>query len=217
MLGTKIKFEGVKGVGTVELDLQEDQRVYTLIGTNGVGKTKTLEALFQVLFFTNSSVLESIVGALAVKDWVFESGMDSSKILCLLRAPQAGLLSISNSRDFIEHDGKFLDANLVSIGSFQNRRDGYFRNVQAEIEKGFSSLNMSTNIEQWFVTLAQSSNRFQKGSDNREVEISTVLKLLNVLDNRIDAEYLEIDGDGRVSLKIENQPRELSHLSTVRY
>ena len=45
MLGGKIRFEGLRGVGTVELDLMPKQRVYTLIGTNGVGKTKTLEAL----------------------------------------------------------------------------------------------------------------------------------------------------------------------------
>ncbi|MDQ7074851.1 MAG: hypothetical protein Q9O24_06770 [Gammaproteobacteria bacterium] len=49
MLGAKIRFEAVKGVGDVELDFQPEQRVYTLIGSNGIGKTKTLESLFQTL------------------------------------------------------------------------------------------------------------------------------------------------------------------------
>ena len=260
MLGTKIKFEGVKGVGTVELDLQEDQRVYTLIGTNGVGKTKTLEALFQVLFFTNSKVIDSIHSKLASKNWVFKSGVDSSRKLLLLwtgevssnvtTIPDPGevppsddslatlflgstfdslssepmkssyqhslpvVYLASQSRGFIDHNDRSLDYKPVSIGTFHSRRNAYFREISRGMVNGFSSLNMSSNIEQWFVTLAQSSNKFQKGSDNREIEISTVLKLLNMLDTRIDSEYLEIDGDGRVSLKVEGQPRELSHLST---
>ena len=37
MLGTNISFEGVKGVGTIALELQPDQRVYTFIGINGIG------------------------------------------------------------------------------------------------------------------------------------------------------------------------------------
>lgn len=268
MLGTKIKFEGVKGVGTVELDFQEDQRVYTLIGTNGVGKTKTLEALFQVLFFTNADVVNTGFGTLAAKDWVFKSGVDSCFSLRLLltgeiasslgEVPREGSVAddcpavlfvgagqeditqvdfnlpiadeenyepsyehslpvvylASQSRGFIEHDEIAPSNKPVSIGSFQNRRQSYFKEVCNGITGGFSSLNMSRNTEQWFVTLAQSSNRFQKGTDNREIEIDTVLKLLNRLDSRIDPNYLEVDGDGRVSLKIEAQPCELSHLST---
>ena len=259
MLGKKIKFEGVKGVGTVDLDLQEDQRVYTLIGTNGVGKTKTLEALFQVLFFTNSNVSKKRYRELATKKWVFESGKCGSFVMRLIGGLPAGdglvigddfppaaqrngnaylfvgaeldshssdlsassyqhnlpvIFLASQSRGFIEHNQASQEIKSASIGSFDNRRNTYFKNVHAGIQSGFSSLNMNTNVEQWFVTLAQSSNRFQKGADNREVEISSVLKLLNILDSRIDPEYLEIDGDGRVSLKIENQPRELSHLST---
>lgn len=50
MLGNKLEFEGLTGVGKVYLDLEPEQSVYTFIGANGVGKTKTLEALFQVLF-----------------------------------------------------------------------------------------------------------------------------------------------------------------------
>ena len=40
LLSGKIRFEQMKGVGTMELDFLPNQRVYTLIGENGVGKTK---------------------------------------------------------------------------------------------------------------------------------------------------------------------------------
>ena len=56
MLGTNITFEGVKGVGTIALELQPDQRVYTFIGVNGIGKTKMLEALFQYLLISYSHI-----------------------------------------------------------------------------------------------------------------------------------------------------------------
>lgn len=57
LLNGVVRFEGVKGVGTIEVDFAPNQRVYTFIGANGVGKTKLLECLFAVLFLTNSSVL----------------------------------------------------------------------------------------------------------------------------------------------------------------
>ena len=38
-----VRFEHVTGVGTMQVDFQPNQRIYTLIGENGVGKTKLLE------------------------------------------------------------------------------------------------------------------------------------------------------------------------------
>lgn len=82
------------------------------------------------------------------------------------------------------------------------------------MESKFGSMNMASNIQQWFVTLAKSSNPYQKKEDNREVEIKTVIRLLHEIDNRIDPEFLEIGGDDRVSLKVEGAKRELSQLSS---
>lgn len=90
------------------------------------------------------------------------------------------------------------------------QRKLYLPTIKA-MKDNFNSLNMDIDTEQWFTTLAQSSNPYQKAEDNREIEIKTVLKLLNQVDSSIDPTFLEISGDGRVSLKIDNQKRELSH------
>ncbi len=46
-----VEFEGVRGVGTMQVDFEPGQQVYALIGENGVGKTKFLECLFATLLF----------------------------------------------------------------------------------------------------------------------------------------------------------------------
>ena len=221
MLGTNITFEGVKGVGTIALELQPDQRVYTFIGINGIGKTKMLEALFQYLLISYSH--------LAYYHWqhisnfiVFNSiKINNNYIEDIVRTKSIHpemipkhslpiLFLASQNRGFIQHNNN----NIKSIGSFNERHDKYISKIINQMENNSVSINMETNIESWFMTLAQSSNPYQKAEDNREIEIKTVLKLLNQVDSRIDPTFLEISGDGRVSLKIDNQKRELSHLST---
>ena len=46
---TKINIKDLRGVGDVELNLDDTKRVFVFFGSNGVGKTKTLEALFLFL------------------------------------------------------------------------------------------------------------------------------------------------------------------------
>ena len=55
----KVHFEQVKGVGTIEAELFPNQRVYTFIGENGIGKTKFLESLFAILLFTNKQAMKT--------------------------------------------------------------------------------------------------------------------------------------------------------------
>lgn len=226
MLDTSITFEGVKGVGTIALDLQPDKQVYTLIGANGVGKTKTLEALFQILFFTKDDINKLRNIATTADKWVFKSMTSPS--LSVATPSEATLLTnlwlqhkvnrhsiptvflASQNRGFIEHK----NTAAKPLGSLEQRRDTYVKRVINTMSSNFSSLNMDVGIEEWFITLAQSSNRYQSQADNREVELTTVLKLLHAIDKRIDATFIEVSGDGRVSLKIDGQKRELSHLST---
>ena len=231
MLGANITFTGVKGVGTVVLELQPDQRVYTLIGVNGVGKTKTLEALFQLLLsgqhefrkfqkLPERKTIELVFLQASVEGkTIFDSerlssiawARDTLSLFSDLETKSIPIVFLaSQNRGFIKHWEK----QQASIGSFTQRREKYFTHLVDGMNRDFTSLNMDRGLEEWFVTLAQSSNRFQAKEDNREVEIRTVLKLLHAIAPHIDAEFMEISGDGRVSLKIEGQKRELSHLST---
>ena len=43
---TEIKIKDLRGVGDVELNLDDTKRVFVFFGSNGVGKTKTLEAFY---------------------------------------------------------------------------------------------------------------------------------------------------------------------------
>ena len=227
MLTYPVKIEGLKGVGHVELDFLEAQQAYAVIGTNGVGKTKTLEALFQVLFYSNQSV-RHLPNSLAVspQSWAFKSittGNSHFTAPTVNTFPsviqeKSGYPShtlpivflASQNRGFIQHS----DKPNKAIGTLANRRNEYFLRLIHGMKNNFTSLNMDTGIEEWFTTLAQSANPYQKQEDNREIEINTVLTLLHKIDERIDPKYLQISGDGRVSLKVDNAPRELSQLST---
>ena len=53
-LTQKWKIKELKGVGDVELSLDASKRVFVFFGSNGVGKTKTLEAL---LYFSLAAIL----------------------------------------------------------------------------------------------------------------------------------------------------------------
>lgn len=230
MLGDKLEFEGLTGVGRVQLALEPHQQIYTFIGANGVGKTKMLEALFQVLFFTNSTANKALEPLRFVhlrfksfqqnspSEWILDRGSDPAPVWANIRnsfyqrnhALPVVFLG-AQSRGSIS-DVK--TANNSSMGSLDSRRKIYFDALAADMESHFGSMNMSTSIQEWFVSIARSSNRWQKNEDNREVEISTVMRLLHAIDNRIDAEFLEITGDDRVSIQIEGQKRELTQLSS---
>lgn len=220
MLTYPIKIEGLKGVGSVELNLQENRRVYTLIGANGVGKTKTLEALFQVLLVTNEAFASLQTGwALplcfrAIQDIPLVSST-ANRIRDELKPKFSShqmpvVFLASQNRGFIKHDA----APAKAIGTLEQRRNAYFSRLIQGMNNNFTSLNMDTGIEEWFVTLAQSANPYQKQEDNRDIEIRAVLELLNKIDGRIDPKYMQISGDWRVNLKIDGQSRELSQLST---
>ena len=58
MLGNDIQIKQLVGVGDVHLSFEPEQRVYCLIGENGIGKTKCLEALFKAYFSTNKLLFD---------------------------------------------------------------------------------------------------------------------------------------------------------------
>ncbi|WP_312412863.1 AAA family ATPase [Pseudescherichia sp.] len=231
MLGEKLEFAGLTGVGRVQLDLEPDQHIYTFIGENGVGKTKTLEALFQVAFFSHQAVAE-ISTPFTGRDFNFHDFLRKSAPYLSINLKTEADLFLPNwhkkffaemahnlpvvylgaqARGVIKNNGVLRNLHL---GTLKQRREHYLSDITQKMKTDFSSLNMGSSIEEWFITLARSSNPYQKKEDNRDVEIKTVIRLLSEIDNRIDPEFMEIGGDDRVSLKIENQKRELSQLSS---
>lgn len=223
LLSGKIRFEQMKGVGTMELDLLPDQRVYTLIGENGVGKTKFLESWFLVLLLSNQLIKQrkfqynpsllpfqkfsSIIGKLIFLDpaTIFLEYQHSFPIV-FLSAQQRGEIRKPT-------------IPITKIGAYQDRQNAYLKKIinvfkNEKSNERLKSLNMDSYLEEWIIQRAQSSNPYQAKEDNRVIEIQTLLLLLNQIDHRIDPQFLEISGDNRVFIKIENQKRELSELSS---
>lgn len=233
MLPTSLTFEGLKGVGSVMLDLKPDQKVYTFIGANGIGKTKTLEALFQIALLTNKVYRSAFSSKycefendsfFVFKHWTHDEHKlktsDHEPILRIDRLwNECKTLEIHNSpviflasqnRGFISE----IKEKPSTLGTFNNRKEEYFEYLIRAMENNFSSLNMDINIEEWFVKLAQSANPYQDQADNREIEIKTVLNILHKIDSSISPGFLEISGNNRVSLKVNGNKTHLNHLST---
>jgi predicted ATP-binding protein involved in virulence len=116
----------------------------------------------------------------------------------------------SQNRGFIQN----ANSNNKPIGTFEQRQQAYITRLMQSMANNFANLNMDTNIEEWFITRAKSSNPYQKQEDNREIELKTVLQLLHEIDSRIDPEFMQISGDERVSILVDGQHRMLSQLST---
>jgi AAA domain, putative AbiEii toxin, Type IV TA system len=224
-------FEGLRGVGRVELSFVPDQRVYALFGTNGVGKTKCLEALFQYHVLRHEEfqwadgeprlipqdlVAQSITSKFGGKlvlteDWdkgrktldIEDDASERTSLPCVFLG--------AGERGHILLDTVQLG---VPVGTFEQRRQRYFELLLEGMRKHFSSLGMHANLEQWFVTLAQSANPYQTANDNRRVEIDTLLRLLNKIDVRFSPDFMQVDGANRVSLKVDGVVTQLLHLST---
>lgn len=230
----KFHFEQVKGVGTIEAELFPNQRVYTFIGENGIGKTKFLESLFAILLFTNkqatetdsyiqhslipfkSATINNISFSFNKNDGFFLGNHEYAFILAMHSHPVI-YLSAQHRGAINEKIYEFERGNVSKLGNKSKRQKGYLEYLLTSFNgnpQHLKNLNMDFNIEEWIVQRALSSNPYQSKEDNREIEIKTLLSLLNKVDHRIDKDFLEISGDNRVFLKIENKKREISELSS---
>lgn len=231
-LTQKWKIKDLKGVGDVELLLDVSKRVFVFFGSNGVGKTKTLEALFFLSLAktrnfatnTNFSYAEKTASKISTKDEsiLFKEATGGSTYSD--RVFLSRLLDQVNNKNFdaIAYLGakqrgsaaKSSQSHAKSIGSSKVRRNDYFKLIENAIDNdSLSELGMSENIHQWFIERAQSVNPYQKSEDNRQVDIDTVLSALNTLDERI-GKTLNVDGDDNVYLTIEGKESELNELSS---
>ncbi len=226
----ELTLEGLRGVGRVELRFLPGFRVRTLFGANGVGKTKCLEAIYQWLMLTNRVY------------WTGDrrhSALRAVQILMSKAADDAGR-RFQRPDEFISHDviasnpefwhelpvlllGARGRSTLVtlhaqpgaSLGVFSERRERYLQGVHQLLYQGdLGSAGMSSDVQAWFVQRAQSVNPYQKQADNRQIEIDAVLEMLHEVDERIDSNFLEIDGAGRVFLKVDGHLRALDELSS---
>lgn len=205
----EIHLEGVKGVGTIQLNLEPQQQVYCLIGTNGVGKTKLLERLFLNLLckcshiFNHKEFKEKLSSLVESRELDFKrlSQGEMDRNFVYIGTHVRSLLTVDH-------------AYVEPLGSLSERRTNYFSQLIYSLDKPIASLDSQTNLHNWIVSRALSSNPYQKKEDNRQIEIQTVLKLLHQIDQRVDPEFLEITGEPRVFIKIEGQKRELSQLSS---
>jgi ABC-type branched-subunit amino acid transport system ATPase component len=141
---TKITFEGVKGVGSIQLDLSSEQQVFTFIGVNGIGKTKLLESLFQFYLLTYKDMLSINIdnNNLKFPNILLEDYQHNSPVIFIA----------SQNRGFIKHNSS--QTNKI-FGNFIERKKQYLKTIFNSMQNNdFTSLNMDTDIEQWFVTLA---------------------------------------------------------------
>lgn len=230
----KFHFEQVKGVGTIEAELFPNQRVYTFIGENGIGKTKFLESLFAILLFTNKQAMKtnsyiqhSLIPfkSATINDISFSFNENSGfslgnhnyTFISAMHSYPVVYLSAQHRGAINEKIYEYERGNVSKLGNKSKRQKGYLEYLLTSFNgnpQHLKNLNMDSNIEEWIVQRALSSNPYQSKEDNREIEIKTLLSLLNKVDHRIDKDYLEISGDNRVFLKIENQKREISELSS---
>ena len=254
MLGNDIQIKQLVGVGDVHLHFQPEQRVYCLIGENGIGKTKCLEALFKTGLVYNEQY--------AARSWFIGTGAqrgyqkfrtnnkpikkrqvvtkDSDDALVNLSRKMANdrenslaqlfegmndhnlpvVFLGAQDRGGINNKQRTEKETLKShsddgIGSKRQRINEYFDMINQHVEhRNLNNLNMNVDIEKWVSQRARSANPYQAIEDNREVEITTLLDLLNKVDSRIDSKFLEISGNNRVFIKVSDKKTELSELSS---
>ncbi len=236
MLGNDIQIKQLVGVGDVHLSFQPEQRVYCLIGENGIGKTKCLEALFISYLVHNIDFLSGDYTIFPERHFPFESYVANLSNKAL-RPPTGDYYDFENVflgtnyhnipinfvgaqsrgyiRDTSEYNSSVSSDNFDGIGIKEERKSSYLDRLIIGIEsRGLKDLNMDTDIEKWIIQRARSANPYQAIEDNREIEIKTLFDLLSKIDKRIDASFLEISGNNRVFIKVADKKTELFELSS---
>lgn len=230
----RIQIEQLKGVGNVSLELAENQRAYVFIGENGSGKTKILEAIFQLLFFYSSIAQKHARGSIVNRNTVValaisvgDLAIDFRKTSLERHGGEAIERIVTDEQSLHDKpvifigsqlrghvESKQRSASIPLLGNHEERRRKYLQDVLAAMAGQFNSLGMKSELEQWFLQRAASANRYQKSRDERSIEIDTVLKLLHKVAGSVDPDFLEVTGNGRVLIKINDQQVQLDHLSS---
>lgn len=227
---TEIKIKDLRGVGDVELNLDDTKRVFVFFGSNGVGKTKTLEA-FYYFFLAQTNNFSATNYRIKLSKKIFNSITSETLSIHYSNAmfhedeillPKLFEQITLKNFDAIAYLGakqrgssaKEFNSNSKPLGSFTNRRQDFIKSISDALANDkLAEFGMTQNIYHWFVERAKSVNPYQKQEDNRKIDIDTVLEALNILDNRIEQNF-QIDAENNVFLNIAGQERELSELSS---
>ena len=225
-----VDIEGLKGVGRVELRFDPSKRVRVLFGVNGVGKTKTLEAIYLGMLFSQNEFSAWMQRQLfnGSKSIPFASlSIDKEPLVKRATAEASALLAMSMASKarppapvvILGASGRSAVSSEPSqaglLGQFEERKKSHFSRLLAEItSNSLRSAGMDGDVRAWCVQRAQSVNPYQVEKDNLQREIDTVLDLLNALDSRVAQGKLQIDGAQRVFLNVSDEWVELGSLSS---
>lgn len=228
LLNQHIEFIDVKGVGHVDLRLS-DKKMNVLIGSNGVGKTKTLESLYTLLLFTNRQIATRFTFPFSNSFVYSKALVNDISVISLSNDSYYGTIErvvygdfyhdmpviflAAQGRGEIRHS---INEGIRPLGEYRERQRQYIESTLSSIRDNFSMLNMNYPIEEWFIQRAQSANDYQDEEDNREVELLTVLRVLHQIDPRISANKkdFKIIGGKAVSIMLDGKSRRLNELSS---
>lgn len=235
MLGNDIQIKQLVGVGDVNLSFQPGQRVYCLIGENGIGKTKCLEALFRAYFSTNKLLFQLYFKgnhsfeAIDIEKNIFKRVFNFGQTSILTYPDPKQVRKKNGALFFPEHEMALVYIDTFERTNHKNNQVGIkrinelvFRNKYylddlndiANNDSEYISFKDRSNVHEWVIQRAYSANPYQAKEDNREIEITSLLEVLNEMDERIDSKFLEITGDNRVFIKVADKKTELSELSS---
>jgi predicted ATPase len=227
---SNVTIEGLRGVGRVELSFSPEPRVVCLFGKNGVGKTKCLEALYQFSVLTNKDFYDYVK-----IHPIMQSNFVARKIVA--GEYTFDLTDSSNYRNYLFNEDAtyfhqlpvvFLGAERraslnvrneysAPLGNFETRRTKYFEALWKAFatEGGLRSLGMSSgDTRDWFIQRVQAASPRYKSKNSQEAEIKAVLSMLHSIEPLIDADFLEVDDDDEISLKVDGKEKKFNELSS---
>lgn len=217
----RFEFSGVKGIRNAKISLDSKSKMHVFIGNNGVGKTKTLECLYQALLLSSSSycvdyscnLSDRLVFQKAILDGQDSFGghdIHSTDTVVKLHdlpvvyvpAFQRGIITSNSTSD-----------SVPLFPPYAERKREYFDDIMANMG---GRVVQPLTIAEWIIQRALSASRYQENANNREVELLTLLRVLHKIDARISdsPESLSLPGGNKVLLTIDGEKRELSELSS---
>lgn len=205
------KIKDLKGVGDVELELDDSKRVFVFLGSNGVGKTKTLEAIFKLLSYTLNVQIEDF--ELSKKNQYVNFITENIELFNGIRLTKTFSISIANNIAIFDDVAinVFNNSPWKDICFVNSKERSYISDKETTNKNQLEKYN-PYNIRNWIISKAQSVNPYQKRPQKGKNEIECFLEALHTIDNSIEND-LGID-NGEVFLTVDGKELELSQLSS---